>query len=75
MQPIPQKILARFKDILQQRNVPLYARSDYRKWLRYFLIFITIQTLLGHADIRTTMIYLHCIPAKAEKEVKSPLDL
>jgi len=35
----------------------------------------TIQALLGHADIRTTMIYLHCIPSKAAKEVKSPLDL
>jgi site-specific recombinase XerD len=34
----------------------------------------TIQTLLGHADIRTTMIYLHCLPGKTEKEVKSPLD-
>jgi integrase len=34
----------------------------------------TIQRLLGHADIRTTMIYLHCLPGKAEKEVKSPLD-
>jgi site-specific recombinase XerD len=34
----------------------------------------TIQKLLGHADIRTTMIYLHCIPGKPEKEAKSPLD-
>jgi integron integrase len=34
----------------------------------------TIQTLLGHADIRTTMIYLHCIPSRTIKEAKSPLD-
>ena len=34
----------------------------------------TIQTLLGHADIRTTMIYTHCIPSRTIKEAKSPLD-
>jgi integron integrase len=34
----------------------------------------TIQTLLGHADVRTTMIYTHCVPSKTIKEVKSPLD-
>ena len=33
----------------------------------------TIQTLLGHADVRTTMIYTHCVPSKTIKEVKSPL--
>ncbi len=34
----------------------------------------TIQTLLGHADIRTTMIYTHCVPSRTVKEAKSPLD-
>jgi site-specific recombinase XerD len=34
----------------------------------------TIQTLLGHADVRTTMIYTHCVPSRTIKELKSPLD-
>ena len=33
-----------------------------------------IRTLLGHADIRTTMIYTHCVPSRTVKEAKSPLD-
>lgn len=34
----------------------------------------TIQTMLGHADVRTTMIYTPCVPSKTAKEAKSPLD-
>jgi len=43
---------------------PLQANYDIR----------TIQTLLGHADVRTTMIYTHCVPSRTVKEAKSPLD-
>jgi len=34
----------------------------------------TIQTLLGHSDVRTTMIYTHYVKSRTIKEVKSPLD-
>jgi integrase len=34
----------------------------------------TIQELLGHSDVRTTMIYTHTVKSKTLKETVSPLD-
>jgi site-specific recombinase XerD len=34
----------------------------------------TIQELLGHTDVRTTMIYTHTIKSQTLKEARSPLD-
>jgi integron integrase len=34
----------------------------------------TIQQLLGHGDIRTTMIYTHTVKSRTIKEARSPLD-
>jgi len=35
----------------------------------------TIQTKLGHASLKTTMIYTHCVPVRTIKEARSPLDI
>ncbi len=35
----------------------------------------TIQELLGHSDIKTTMIYTHTVKSQTTKEMVSPLDL
>jgi integron integrase len=34
----------------------------------------TIQELLGHSEVKTTMIYTHTVPSVTRKEAKSPLD-
>ena len=34
----------------------------------------TIQELLGHSDLQTTMIYTHTVKSSTRKEPRSPLD-
>ncbi len=34
----------------------------------------TIGTILGHADVRMTMMYTHCVSSKNMKELTNPFD-
>ena len=34
----------------------------------------TIQELMGHSDVRTTMIYTHTVQSRTLKQARSPLD-
>lgn len=34
----------------------------------------TIQEMLGHSDVKTTMVYTHTVPSRTKKERRSPLD-
>jgi len=65
MLPIPKERLKPFEAVMEQKPIPLMQAGHELR---------TIQTFFGHPDIRTTMIYLHCLPPKPGKELKSPLD-
>jgi site-specific recombinase XerD len=73
--PLPQRLIPKRKAKLTKRVKSHTFRHSFATHLLQANYDIrTIQTMLGHTDVRTTMIYTHCIPSKTAKEAKSPLD-
>jgi hypothetical protein len=62
MLPIPFQPLEQLETYFKKQKIPNNLQWAYKKWL------------LGHSDVRTTMIYTYTIKSQTLKEAKSPLD-
>ncbi|OOP56093.1 MAG: integrase [Candidatus Brocadia carolinensis] len=68
------KHAVRKTDIIKKVSSHTFRHSFATHLLQANYDIRTIQEMLGHSDVRTTMIYTHTIKSQTVKEVKSPLD-
>ncbi len=67
------KLLDQLRDALRSRHYSRRTETTYCHWVKRFILVRTVQELLGHSDVRTTMICTRVLN-RGDHGDRSPLD-